>query len=50
MLQLKVEIEIEATESERAESARQKVEHFDNYKTTEESAEQSKEGNKSLEL
>ena len=47
MLQLKVETEIEATESERAESARHKVEHSDNYKTTQESAEQSKERNKS---
>ncbi|KAH9668969.1 hypothetical protein KPL70_021600 [Citrus sinensis] len=46
----KVETDIEATESEEAKSAEQKVEHSNNCKTSEEPSEQFKEGNKSSEL
>ena len=50
MLQSKVETEIEATESEKAERVGQKVEHSDSCKTSEEPSEQSKEEKKLLEL
>ncbi|KAH9697414.1 hypothetical protein KPL71_023600 [Citrus sinensis] len=50
MLQSKVETDIEAAETEEAESAEQKVEHSDGCKTSEEPTEQSKEGKKLSEL